>query len=371
MTSLVLQGLRKTYHGGAEVLKPLDLAVPKGELLVLVGPSGCGKSTLLKLIAGLEPATAGRIFLDGSDISALEPRRRGIAMVFQNYALYPHLTVAENLAYPLRRAGTPRADIAARVAATAAQLRLTDLLRRRPAQLSGGQKQRVAMGRAIIRRPALFLLDEPLSNLDAELRAHMRGEIRALQRALNTTMLYVTHDQVEAQTLGDRVALLRDGCVQQLDAPREIYARPANLFAASFLGTPPIGLLPATLDQQAGAVIIGGRSVACAIASREQSQPVIVGVRPESWMIATAEAAFTLEGTVVEREHVGGTQYVSFVPDGPTLPDDVARLTGGQPTSMLTWATDGRVVGARVRLHARPQDVLIFSEDGRFIGPAG
>ena len=243
MASLELSGLRKSF-GATDILKGIDLALADGEMLVIVGASGCGKSTLLRLVAGLETPTAGSIKLDGREISDVDPSERDIAMVFQNYALYPHMSVFDNMAYGLRIRGLPMSEIRARVDETAALLELQSLLDRKPRQLSGGQRQRVAMGRAIVRNPKLFLFDEPLSNLDAKLRVQMRAEIRRLQRRLRVTSLYVTHDQVEAMTLGDRLLVLHLGVPVQLATPMEIFDRPANTYVASFIGTPAMNLIP-------------------------------------------------------------------------------------------------------------------------------
>jgi ABC-type sugar transport system ATPase subunit len=353
--------------------------VRSGELVVLIGPSGCGKSTLLKIIAGLEAPSGGRVLLGGRDITTLEPRHRRIAMVFQNYALYPHLTVAENLAYPLRRAGVARAAIAGRVAATARQLRLDDLLDRRPAQLSGGQKQRVAMGRAIIREPDLFLLDEPLSNLDAGLRTHVRGEIRDLQRRLGTTMIYVTHDQMEAQTLADRVVVLRAGAVQQVDAPRALYARPANLFTASLLGTPAVNLLPASITLPEGRLDIGATSRPSLLRSARfpglpiGASQVFLAIRPDALRPVAEgdlpETMLALQGTVLRREFVGRAQHVSFCIDGQAAPPArLAALSGRENLHELTWITGDRPVGARIAVAARLADTLVYDRDGRLLG---
>ncbi len=243
MASLELRGLEKRF-GGHTVLHPLDLAVEDGEFLVLVGPSGCGKSTVLRLIAGLETPDGGSVLLDGRAVDGFEPRERDVAMVFQNYALYPHKTVEGNIAFPLRMAKRPRAEVRERVREAAALLGIEDLLGRKPDQLSGGQQQRVALARALVRRPSVFLFDEPLSNVDALLRAEMRTELQRLHRRTGTTMVYVTHDQVEAMTLGSRIAVLRDGRLQQAGPPLEVYRRPVNLFVAGFLGSPPMNLLP-------------------------------------------------------------------------------------------------------------------------------
>jgi len=245
--SIQLDGISKTYPGGHTALHGIDLTAAAGEFLVLVGPSGCGKSTLLRLIAGLEAPTSGRIVLDGVDVTAWTPQARDLAMVFQSYALYPHMTVRENLAYGLRVRRLSRAAIDERVARVAEALGIAPLLDRRPAQLSGGERQRVALGRAMVREPRAFLLDEPLSNLDPALRAHARAELRQLHQRLGSTIVYVTHDQEEAMTLGTRIAVMRKGRIEQLAPPLAIYDRPANTFVARFIGAPAMNLLPASL----------------------------------------------------------------------------------------------------------------------------
>jgi sn-glycerol 3-phosphate transport system ATP-binding protein len=258
MATLQLQALSK-HFGATSVLQALDLSLASGEMLVIVGASGCGKSTLLRLVAGLESPSGGKILLDGVDITANDPSRRDIAMVFQNYALYPHMTVAQNMAYALKLRGEAKAEIDRKVADAASLLGLDALLTRRPGQLSGGQRQRVAMGRAIVRQPKLFLFDEPLSNLDAKLRVTMRAEIRRLQRRLGVTSLYVTHDQVEAMTMADRLIVMQEGRAAQIATPMEVFARPANLFVAQFMGAPAMNILnaaqagiPAPADAMAG-----------------------------------------------------------------------------------------------------------------------
>ncbi len=242
MATLELQGLTKNF-GATSVLKSLDLTLASGEMLVIVGASGCGKSTLLRLVAGLESPSSGRIILEGEDITNRDPSKRDIAMVFQNYALYPHMTVAQNMGYALKLRGETKEEIAQKVAETAKLLGLDELLGRRPGQLSGGQRQRVAMGRAIVRQPKLFLFDEPLSNLDAKLRVTMRAEIRRLQQRLGITSLYVTHDQVEAMTMADRLIVMEAGRASQIATPMEIFERPANLFVAQFIGSPAMNIL--------------------------------------------------------------------------------------------------------------------------------
>src|SRR6266576_3118588 len=248
MAEVQLTGVEKRFDG-VRVLESLDLVVADGEFVVLLGPSGCGKTTALRIIAGLEPPTAGRVLIGGRDVTNLSPRERDVAMVFQSYALYPHMSIEDNIGYPLRIRRVPERERATAVAAVAASLEISHLLKRRPRQLSGGQRQRVALARAIIRNPAAFLMDEPLSNLDAQLRVQMRLEIKRLQQDLGTTTLYVTHDQVEAMTMADRIAVLKDGLLQQLAPPLELYSRPANTFVARFVGSPPMNILAGSVSE--------------------------------------------------------------------------------------------------------------------------
>jgi multiple sugar transport system ATP-binding protein len=319
MSTLTLESVTKRYgsgDAGAAAVDDVGFEVTDGELLVLVGPSGCGKSTLLKLIAGLDDVTAGEIFIDGYRVNELGPRERDIAMVFQSYALYPHLTVRKNIAYPLRVARVDRREVDRRVAETAELLQLTDLLDRRPAELSGGQRQRVAMGRAIVRRPRVFLMDEPLSNLDARLRVQMRAEIANLQRELGITTVYVTHDQVEAMTMGTRVAVLLDGRLQQITTPRELYDHPANRFVAGFIGSPPMNLLEATVvapdDGGAVGVDIDGQRLTL-VGDAPPGDAVVLGLRPEDLTLVPAGPGGgrqTLSATVVLVEELGAEELV-------------------------------------------------------------
>ena len=283
MAALTLDKLRKSY-GPIGVLHGIDLELQSGEMLVIVGASGCGKSTLLRLVAGLEAPTSGRVLLEGNDITRLDPAARDIAMVFQNYALYPHMSVFDNMAYGLRIRGLPRAEIGKRVQEAAELLGLGPLLQRKPRQLSGGQRQRVAMGRAIVREPKLFLFDEPLSNLDAKLRVSMRAEIRRLQRRMRVTSLYVTHDQVEAMTLGDRLLVLHQGRPVQLATPMEVFERPADTYVAGFIGAPSMNLLPAVLSQSGAAATLDlGTCIPFSDGKREgtDGRRLTVGIRPE------------------------------------------------------------------------------------------
>jgi multiple sugar transport system ATP-binding protein len=332
MATLTLENITKRYGSGSADTAAVDdvgFEVTDGELLVLVGPSGCGKSTLLKLIAGLDDVTAGEICIDGHRVNELGPRERDIAMVFQSYALYPHLTVRKNIAYPLRVARVERREAARRVDETAELLQLTDLLDRRPAELSGGQRQRVAMGRAIVRRPRVFLMDEPLSNLDARLRVQMRAEIANLQRELGITTVYVTHDQVEAMTMGSRVAVLLDGRLQQLATPRHLYDHPADRFVAGFIGSPPMNLLEATVvatDDGLGVEVDGQRLTLAADRSPVVPSPgeeVTLGLRSEDLTLLPGDPGrpgHTLVATVVLVEELGAEEIVhlrlGFAPEG-------------------------------------------------------
>ncbi|NKB27377.1 MAG: ATP-binding cassette domain-containing protein [Rhodobacteraceae bacterium] len=286
MTALVLKNICKSF-GPVEVLKNIDLTVEDGEFVVFVGPSGCGKSTLLRVIAGLEDATAGTVEIVGRQVNDVPPAKRGIAMVFQSYALYPHLTVRDNMALALRQEKQPKAEIEARVAEASRMLELAPLLDRRPAELSGGQRQRVAIGRAIVREPQLFLFDEPLSNLDAALRMNTRIEIAALHRTLKASMIYVTHDQTEAMTLADKIVVLRDGVVEQVGSPMELYNDPANQFVAGFLGAPSMNFIPAS--------VAGGDSAST------------LGIRPEHQRISPDGP---IKGQVTHVERLGGDTNV-------------------------------------------------------------
>ena len=294
MAAVTLDSVTKQYANGTVAVRGVSLEIRDGEFLVLVGPSGCGKSTLLRMIAGLEETTEGDVIIGGRVVNDEDPKDRDIAMVFQNYALYPHMTVRRNIGYALRLAKVPKPEIARRVNEVARILEIDEVLDNKPAQLSGGQRQRVAMGRAIIREPAVYLMDEPLSNLDAQLRVQTRAEITKLQARLGITTIYVTHDQVEAMTMGSRVAVLRDGVVQQVDAPQDLYDRPANLFVATFIGSPSMNLYRAGLNRGSGgriAVRIGSTDLelpTATLAGRPQLESfigneVVVGIRPEAF----------------------------------------------------------------------------------------
>ena len=310
-----LTAVRKEYDGGVVAVHGIDLTVAAGEFVVLVGPSGCGKSTTLRMIAGLESISSGELRIGGRVVNDLPPAQRDIAMVFQSYALYPHMTVRENMAFALELKRRPSREITERVDAAAATLALTALLDRTPRQLSGGQRQRVAIGRAIVREPSVFLFDEPLSNLDAALRSEMRRELAALHRKLGATMIYVTHDQVEAMTLGDRIVVMHDGRISQVDTPTNVYDRPRDTFVAGFLGSPPMNLLAGELVQSDGqwSVHLGGRpgiTVAlspalAAVAAKSGAAKVIVGVRPEHLSITGMASAGSLPAIVELAEPLG------------------------------------------------------------------
>ncbi len=314
VSELELKGIRKQFEGVARpVIPDLDLTIPSGEMAVLVGPSGCGKSTTLRMVAGLEEPTAGTIKIAGKDVTQLPPAERDIAMVFQSYALYPHMTVFENMAFGLRIKHLPEAEIRARVNAAAESLGLTPYLERRPKALSGGQRQRVAIGRAVVRAPKVFLFDEPLSNLDAKLRGDMRREIARIHLESKTTSMYVTHDQIEAMTLADQIVVLKDGVVQQIGTPVEIYEKPANRFVAGFFGTPTMNFLAANILQTGDARTARGPGFEIPLAMRapalrpaNESDKIVVGIRPERLSLSAAtDTAIALSGEVAMREVLG------------------------------------------------------------------
>jgi multiple sugar transport system ATP-binding protein len=328
MAEIVLDKLTKRFPNGFEAVHDLSIEIGESELLVLVGPSGCGKTTALRMIAGLEHITSGDLYIGGARMNDVLERDRDIAMVFQNYALYPHMTVAQNIAFSLRLAKVPRDAIRSRVHETAVLLGLESLLDRRPKQLSGGQRQRVAMGRAIIRQPQVFLMDEPLSNLDAQLRVQMRGEIEALQKRLGVTTVYVTHDQVEALTMGDRIAVLRDGALQQVGGPEDVYDHPANLFVAGFIGSPPMNLAHGVVD--GGTLKLGSAVLPAPDWLRAWSgRPVIAGIRPED-LHRSQNGDAALHARVDRVESVGASLLVHFPVDAQDAKSRaLAAATGG------------------------------------------
>ncbi|MGI6851302.1 sn-glycerol-3-phosphate ABC transporter ATP-binding protein UgpC [Mesorhizobium sp. 1B3] len=326
MATVELKDVRKVYHGGVEAVKGVSIAIPDRALCVLVGPSGCGKSTLLRMIAGLESITTGSVAIDGAVVNTIGPAERDIAMVFQNYALYPHMNVYDNMAYGLRNRGTPRDEIDRRVRETAKTLELAHLLERRPRELSGGQRQRVAMGRAIVRNPKVYLFDEPLSNLDAKLRGQMRVEIRNLQRSLGVTSVYVTHDQLEAMTLADTLVVMNAGLVEQAGAPLDVYEKPASTFVASFIGAPPMNLLPLDRLEKANA----------------RQAAATIGFRPEDAEVDAASAGngLALDATVEGIEPVGAESFLYCGTPGGRIVLRVPGRAAAQPGDRLHVSVD-------------------------------
>ncbi len=350
MPGVELVGVGKAYAPGRYAVRGVALAVAEGGFLVLVGPSGCGKSTLLRMVAGLEEVSEGEIRIAGRRVNEVAPRDRDVAMVFQNYALYPHMTVAENLGFALRMRRLAAAEIRRRVHAAADVLGLREHLDRRPRELSGGERQRVALGRAMVREPRVFLFDEPLSNLDARLRVEMRAEIRALHRRVGSTMIYVTHDQVEAMTMGDRIAVLRGGELQQCAEPGALYARPANTFVAGFIGTPPVNLLEARVALDGGSVVVEGARLAVggaqrAVLAEKRVERVTIGVRPEDLLAGGPGEG--LPATVEHVEPLGSETLVHWA--GPTG-RLVSRITSGAVPAPGTVSA----------LAARPDRMLLF-----------
>ena len=376
MGEIVVDGVTKEFGGGVVAVDDVSLTIGNGEFMVLVGPSGCGKTTLLRTIGGLEDVSAGRILIDERDVTNVAPAARDLAMVFQNYALYPHMSVRQNLGYALRVRRTPRREIKERVENVARMLKLDDLLDRRPGALSGGQQQRVAMGRAIIREPAAFLMDEPLSNLDAKLRVGMRTSLQQLHSRLGTTTIYVTHDQVEAMTLGQRVAVMRDGRVQQVDVPQTLYEEPANLFVAAFIGSPSMNLAEARVEGDTLAV--GSLRVPLDHERRPRTGdgPVVVGIRPEAF----EDAAFApaelpqLEVRVDVLEELGSDAFVFFETDAQpvvieeavTVGEDDATLLDVGERSLFAARVDPRTAartGERLRLAVDPSRFHFFAPE--------
>ncbi|MBA3364539.1 MAG: sn-glycerol-3-phosphate ABC transporter ATP-binding protein UgpC [Actinobacteria bacterium] len=386
MGQIVLEDVTKEFGGGVVAVDGVSMTIGDGEFMVLVGPSGCGKTTLLRTIGGLEDVSAGRIFIGDRDVTGLAPAARDLAMVFQNYALYPHMSVRKNLGYGLRVRRTPRKEIDRRVGEVARMLGLDQLLDRRPGALSGGQQQRVAMGRAIIREPAAFLMDEPLSNLDAKLRVGMRTSLQQLHSRLGTTTVYVTHDQVEAMTLGQRVAVMRDGRVQQVDAPQLLYEEPANLFVAAFIGSPAMNLVETTLEGDSAS--FGTFSVPLDRDRRPANvsgERIVLGIRPENF----EDAAFAprelpqIEVRVEVLEELGSDAFLFFeldaepvvVEEAVSLEDEDAALLAHRERSLFGARVDPRTaarVGETIRLAVDPSRFHFFEGDtGRNLLGAG
>ncbi|MBO0863939.1 MAG: sn-glycerol-3-phosphate ABC transporter ATP-binding protein UgpC [Mycobacterium sp.] len=355
MASVSFEQATRQYPGTPRpALDRLDLAAGDGEFVVLVGPSGCGKTTSLRMVAGLEPVDSGRIRIGGRDVTDDDPKDRDVAMVFQNYALYPHMTVAQNMGFALKIAKMPKAEIRDRVLDAARLLDLQPYLDRKPKDLSGGQRQRVAMGRAIVRRPQVFLMDEPLSNLDAKLRVQTRNQIAALQRRLGTTTVYVTHDQVEAMTMGDRVAVLRDGVLQQYATPRDLYRDPVNVFVAGFIGSPAMNLF--TLPIVDHSVSLGDWQIPVPRQVTDSAGEVVVGIRPEHFELGGA--GVEMEVDVVEELGADAYLYGRICPSANMSEQAViVRADGRNPPQR----------GSRVRLHPRGDHLHYFGTDGRRI----
>jgi multiple sugar transport system ATP-binding protein len=374
MAEIELEHLTKVFPGGVVAVDDVNLRVGDGEFIVLVGPSGCGKSTLLRMIAGLEESTDGHISVGGRDVTDLAPRRRDVAMVFQSYALYPHMSVRQNIGYGLKVRRTPKAETKRRVEEVAALLGLEDMLDRRPGQLSGGQRQRVAMGRAIVREPKAFLMDEPLSNLDAKLRVGVRASLAQLHARLGVTTVYVTHDQTEAMTLGQRVAVMRDGRILQVDEPQKLYREPVDLFVAAFIGTPAMNLVEARLDGDA--VAFGQFRVPLDARRRPAagSRAVVLGIRPESF----EDAVFAppeiprIEVEVEVLEELGSDAHLFFHVDAPRMSSEALEASADDATllveekALFNARVDPRTkaqIGGRVTLAVDPSRFHFFAPE--------
>ncbi len=378
--AITLEKLTKRYPNGFEALHELSLEVAGGEFMVMVGPSGCGKTTALRMVAGLEEITAGTLRIDGRTVNDVSSKERNIAMVFQNYALYPHMTVAENIGFALKLRRVPKHEIKKKVDEAAAVLGLSESLARRPAELSGGQRQRVAMGRAIVREPSIFLMDEPLSNLDAKLRVQMRAEVRRIQQRLGVATLYVTHDQTEAMTMGDRVAVLKSGLLLQCDRPSVLYERPVGMFVAAFIGSPAMNLYEGSLSEGARSLLLGGQMIQLPAAAHARrpglhayaGRRVIVGIRPEDLSIAADPSAAALTGEVDLVESLGSELLVHFSLDANRVRVDRASdggveelEEGGElaPSGEGIARVDPRAPvrsGERVRFQLEPDRIHFF-----------
>jgi multiple sugar transport system ATP-binding protein len=386
-----LANVGKMFGDDVVAVDDVSIDVVDGEFLVLVGPSGCGKSTILRIVAGLEEVTTGEVFIGDRDVTDLPPKDRDISMVFQNYALYPHMTVAQNIGFGLRLRHTKQAEVDAKVLAVARQLGLESLLARKPGQLSGGQRQRVAMGRAMVRAPLAFLMDEPLSNLDAKLRVQMRGELARRHAALRTTTLYVTHDQVEAMTLGDRVAVLKDGTLQQLDTPQRLFSDPVNVFVAAFIGSPAMNLVQAQVTRDADGVRLQMGSWVLPVGHRDALDPYVggrvdVGIRPTDFSLAAAEGPTPVAATAEVVEDLGTEQNVLFTIDAdPVDTADTRAATGlvddddvvvvAAAGTVMTASLDARAgvrLGDRLQLQVDPAHLHFFDpQTGRSVVRGG
>jgi multiple sugar transport system ATP-binding protein len=377
MAKMVLDGVTKVFGNDVVAVDNVSLDIGDGDFIVLVGPSGCGKSTILRILAGLEEVTAGEIYLDDRQITDLPPKDRDIAMVFQNYALYPHMTVEQNLGFGLKLRKTPKEEQRSRVDDVAKVLGLDKLMHRKPSELSGGQRQRVAMGRAMVREPQAFLMDEPLSNLDAKLRVQMRAELARLHERLGTTTVFVTHDQVEAMTLGERVAVLRDGVLQQIDEPQNLYEHPSNLFVAAFIGSPPMNLVEASIE--GGRIRFGTFDLPVGNDAPPglEGTKVILGIRPsdlEDTSVWNNESLPTIDIRADVTENLGSEVNVLFAVDAPPVASDVIAATIDEPeTESLTFLDEGTTIfcarvdarssvrpGTNVRLTVDPSRFYFF-----------
>jgi multiple sugar transport system ATP-binding protein len=364
VAEIVLDQVSKRYPDGTVAVHSLDLTVADGELMVLVGPSGCGKSTTLRMIAGLEQISAGELRIGGRVVNDLAPRKRDIAMVFQSYALYPHMSVARNIGFALRRSGLPKDEIRRRVESAADLLGIADQLERKPAMLSGGQRQRVAMGRAIVREPQVFLLDEPLSNLDAKLRMQMRAEIARIHRRVGAATVYVTHDQTEAMTLGDRIAVMRDGHLQQVGTPEELYDRPRNLFVAGFIGAPPMNFLNATVEDDALQTALGALPLGRRLDGVERGERVIVGIRPEDFQADPDATGPALSAVADVVESTGSDVFVHVqLPTRESAVHAIAEADEvGLPHELVARYPAGHRVpgGERIELRVDAERLQLF-----------
>ena len=384
MATVALEGINKIYDNGFQAIYDLDLEIGESEFLVLVGPSGCGKSTALRMIAGLESISSGKLSIGDRVVNDVEPKDRDIAMVFQNYALYPHMTVYDNIGFALKLAKMPKQEIDERVRKAAAILELESNLDRKPGQLSGGQRQRVAMGRAIVRQPAAFLMDEPMSNLDAKLRVQMRAEIASIQRDLSVTTIYVTHDQVEAMTMGDRVAVLKDGYLQQVDTPQTLYDRPENIFVGAFIGSPSMNLYSGSIDVDGagGIITLGSQTLSLSPASLEHrpalrgydGQQVVVGIRPEDFEDAAiavdVPGSDQLHSEVLLIEALGSEIMVHFSIDAPVVdtgdPDEPEEIAHDGVNAVGRFSPRSRVsVGDPVEVAVTTENLHFFDAQSR------
>lgn len=373
MSSVSLEKVTKVYSNGYEAVNGLDLEIADGEFMVVVGPSGCGKTTVLRMIAGLENITSGTVRFGDTVMNDVAPRDRDVAMVFQSYALYPQMTVAQNIGFALRMRKVPKAEVERRVRAAAEVLGITPWLDRKPTRLSGGQRQRVAMGRAIVREPSVFLMDEPLSNLDAKLRVQLRAEISRVQSRIGVATIYVTHDQTEAMTLGHRVAVLRDGALQQCDTPQVLYDRPANMFVAGFIGSPAMNLFEAQLSSDCRAVALGSQAIALSedivkrhpALQRSVGQTIVVGIRPEDLPAASDERpGVNFKGNVELVEALGSEILVHFRTDAKVVvPEGTAVLIDGEDVSAKTTQEDVCVARIEPRNVVHAGDQFAFTVD--------